>query len=435
MAYQYKYILPDLNIRAGKPTDPKSGYIDLFQETLNNQFYNASNWWTISEEATNGSEIFEDVDVRITHVINSETGLKLGDDWKALLFKDVSHSTQLGKLYIFDSNTWLTINTELVKNLTGTCTVRRCNNTMRWIDEATGIFYQEPCCIEYLVKEPRDYLTSGSPFATPGGFLHIEMQLNERTNLIRENQRFLFGNPGHWTCYKVIGTGLGDFKNQVTYDNNSAQILSVDLIANFVNDELDDITNGIADVNTNLYTITLNKSTVAGIPTNTIQLIPTITYNGKTVSRTVTWATSNALKATVTTGGLVTLVANGTCNITATIDGNPATASCAITISATPVLNSDIRISPDTNYVLEGANRTYAVYLYENDSIQADTFTITCNGHTVPTANYTFSQTDANHFKITNILRDSSSYLTITCTVTGIGGISETFNIFLRGGW
>ena len=432
MTYQYKYIIPDLNIRAQKATTPKDGYTDLFQETLNNQFYNASNWWTISEEITNGGEVFEDVDVRIAHVINSETGLKLGDDWKTLLFKDVDHLTELGKLYTFDDNTWLTINTEFIKNLTGTCTIRRCNNTMRWINEATGIFYEEPCAIEYMVKEPRDYLTSGSPFATPGGFLHIEMQFNERTNLIRENQRFLFGNPQHWTCYKVVGTGLNDFKNQETYDNESAKILSVDLIANFVNDELDDITNGIADVNTNLYTITLNKATAAGIPTDTIQLIPTVTYNGKSATRTVLWTTSNALIATVSTSGLVTLVANGSCNITATIDGNPADDVCVITVSATPVVNSDILITPDTNYVLEGADRTYTVYLYENDVVQVDTFTITCNRNSVPTANFTFAQLTGNSFKVTNILRDSSSYLTITCTV---GAVVETFNIYLRGGW
>jgi len=283
-----------------------------------------------------------------------------------------------------------------------------------------------------MVKEPRDYLTSGSPFATPGGFLHIEMQLNERTNLIRENQRFLFGNPNHWTCYKVIGTGLNDFRNQYTYDNESVQILSLDLIANFVNDELDDVVNGIADVNTNLYTITLNKATAAGIPTNTIQLIPTVTYNGKTTTRTVIWETSNALVATVSTSGLVTLVANGVCNITATIEGNPANDVCPITVSSIPVLNSDIRLSPDTNYVLEGATQTYAVYLYENDIIQADTFTITCNRNSVPAANFTFTQTTGNQFTIKNTLRDSSSYLTITCTV---GAVVETYNIYLRGGW
>jgi len=432
MVYQYKYIIPDLNVRKEKATDPKDSYTELFQETLNNQFYNASNWWTISEETSNGSAEYDNVDVRITHVINSETGLKLGDDWKSLLFKDVSHSTELGKLYAFDDSTWLTINTEIYKNLTGTCTIRRCNNTLRWVDESTGYFYEEPCAIEYDVKEPRNYATAGSPFILPGGFLHIQTQFNARTNLINQNQRFLFGNVGHWTCYKVIGTGLNDFRNQNTYDNTSAKILTIDLIADYVNEELDDIVNGIADVNTNLYTITLNKETISGIPTDTIQLIPIVTYNGKTVTRNVTWVTSSALIATVSTSGLVTLVANGTCNITATIEGNPANDVCPVTVSGTPVLNSDIRISPDTNFVLEGATNTYAVYLYEDDVQQADAITIVCNRNNVPAINFTFTQTDVNHFTILNSLRDSSSYLTITCTV---GAVVKTMNIYLHGAW
>ena len=252
----YKYTNASMAV-SGK--SPKNSYIEVFQRTLDDQFYNSSDWWTIKEEYPIKSKLYKDIDVRINHVINAETGLKLGDDWKTVLFKEIDHNIELGKLYSFDENVWLTVNTEVIKNLTGTCTIRRCNNTLRWIDETTGAFYEEPCCIEYLVKEPRDYSTSGSPFMTPGGFLHIELQFNDITNKIKQNQRFLFGNVQHWTCYKVVGTGINDFRNSHTYDKTTASILVLDLIANFVNDELDDIVNGIADVNTNLYAISINK--------------------------------------------------------------------------------------------------------------------------------------------------------------------------------
>jgi hypothetical protein len=185
MGYTYRFIPAAIAIRGQKDTRPKNEYIDLFQETLNEQFYNASDWWTIEEETQAGSQVYADIDVRIAHVINAETGLKLGDDWKTLLFKDIEHPIELGRQYIFDNNTWVTINSEIIKNLSGTCTIRRCNNTLRWIDEATGATYEEPCAIDYLVKEPRDYFTQGSPLTTPGGFLHIEMQLNDRSTLIR----------------------------------------------------------------------------------------------------------------------------------------------------------------------------------------------------------------------------------------------------------
>jgi hypothetical protein len=431
MAYIYKYIPSSLEL-AGK--NPKTQYTELFQQTLTNQFYNGSDWWTIQEESANGSEIYKDIDVRITHLINAETGLKMGDDWKTVLFKEIDHSIELGKRYIFDNNTWLTINTEFIKNLTGTCTIRRCNNTLRWIDEATGAYYEEPCCIEYLVKEPRDYATGGSPFITPGGFLHIEMQFNDRSNKIKQNQRFLFGNPGHWSCYKVVGTGINDFRNNQTYSNDSAKILVLDLVANFVNDELDDIVNGIADVYTNNYTVTLNKTSVSGKVGDTVQLIANTTYNGDTTSRTMTWESSNDLIATVSASGGVNLIKVGNCVITTAIKDNPTSASCEIivTTSGSSYTDTQVIISPTTNYILESASAIYSVYLYENGAKLANTFTITCNPNTVPSANYTFSQTDGNHFSIINKLRDLNSYLTITC-ISGIN--TKTINISLRGGW
>lgn len=428
----YKHTLAYTQIIPSGASSPKDQYISLFQQTLYEGFYNASDWWKIKEETSIGSRVYADIDVRIAHVINAETGLKLGDDWKTLYFSNIAYSAELGRLYTFDDNTWLTVNTEVVKNLTATCTIRRCNNTLRWIDEATGAYYEEPCAIEYLVKEPRNYATAGSPFMTPGGFLHIEMQLNPRSNLIKQNQRFLFGNPGHWSCYRVIGTGLNDFRNQATFDYSTARILTVDLVADFVNDELDDTTNGIADVNSNLYSISLDMSSIEGSALDTVQLTPTIIYNGNTVSRPVTWTSSDETKATVSNSGLVTMIANGSCTITASITGNPASATCSVQVTATPTVNVDVAIAPDKNYILEGVTQTYTVYLYENGAQQADAFTVTCAPNGVPAASYAFAQVDGNTFTIENKLRDVVSYLTVTC-VSGLN--TKTFDVYLRGKW
>lgn len=435
MAHDYRYIPASMGIKPRSGKSPKNVYTELFEETLRDQFYNSSNWWTIQEQTSIGSADYVDVDVRITHLINAETGLKLGDDWKTLLFSDINHPVELGKQYSFDDNIWLTTNTEIAKNLSATCTIRRCNNTLRWIDEHTGAYYEEPCAIEYMVKEPRDYFTQGSPFKTPGGFLHIEMQFNERTNKINENQRFLFGNPNHWTCYTVIGTGLNDFRNNKTYEHSSTKILSIDMIADFVNPELDDIVNGIADVHTNVYTVSLNKTSLQGAPASTVQLIPSVTYNGDSVVRPMTWVSSASPIASVSTNGLVTFVSAGSCVITANVTGNSASAICAILVTGSPVLDNEIRISPDNNYILEGSQKTYSVFLYKNDALQGDSFVITCVGGTIPSANYTFTQTDGNHFSIMNKIKDVSSSLVIHCVTTGSPVYTKDYNIFLKGGW
>ena len=434
MSYTYKYIPSAIMAGAKKGTNPKQQYIDIFQKTLDEQFYNSSDWWTIKEETYLGSNIYTDTDVRISHVINAETGLKLGDDWKTVLFPDISHTLDIGKRYIFDNNVWMIINIETIKNIAATCTIRRCNNTLRWIDEATGAYYEEPCCIEYLVKEPRDYATQGSPFMTPGGYLHIITQLNPRTALINENQRYLFGNSLHWVCYKVTGTGINDFTNTETYNNNSAQILTLDMVANFINQETDDVVNGIADVYTNIYHINLSSGSISGSAMSTYQLTSNVTYNGDSVVRPMEWASSDTKIASVSGSGLVTLISNGNCIITTAIVNNSASASCLVTVTPTPTINNEILISPNTNYVLEGSSETYSVYLYQDNIQKSGSFVFTCNGSNVPSTNYTFTQTDGNHFKISNILRDVNSYLTVTCT-TGSTLISKDFAVYLRGAW
>jgi hypothetical protein len=208
-------------------------------------------------------------------------------------------------------------------------------------------------------------------------------------------------------------------------------VLSLDLVANFVNDDLDDIVNGIADVNTNLYTLTLNRTSAEGVPADTIQLLAEITYNRDTVTRPVTWVTSNAAIATVSANGTVTFKAIGVCTITASITDNPASDTCSIVVTNSPTVNTDIVISPAVNYILEGMSRTYTVYLYEDDAAQADTFTITCNPHTVPSTSYSFSAGN-NSFTIMNTLRELVSYLSISC-VSGTN--TRIFDVYLRGAW
>jgi len=431
------YIYTKAALRAGakKGSSPKSDYISLTQHTIDEQFYNASNWWTIQEETEIGSREYREVDVRIAHVINAETGLKLGDDWKTLYFKSTEEPPMLGRIYLFDGSVWLTTNIESDKNLVATCTIRRCNNTLRWVDEKTGHFYEEPCAIEYLVKEPRDYATQGSPFKTPGGFLHIETQFNKRTNLITENQRFLFGNPNHWTGYRVIGAGINDFRNAKTYDWHEAKILTLDMITDFVNNELDDIVNGIANAGINLYAIDILEETLNGAPGDMAELHATITYNGNSVIREIEWESSDESVASVDSNGKVLFIKTGSCLVTANIKGNPTKATCNINVTAAPFSNYEIRITPDKNYVLEKSTGKFEVYLYENGIKQNNTFNITCDNNAVPPNNFVFTGgTAVNTFTIKNKLRYLESNLTITCACNGKPASREV-DIYLRGAW
>jgi hypothetical protein len=192
------------------------------------------------------------------------------------------------------------------------------------------------------------------------------------------------------------------------------------------------LTNGIAYTQKQVYTLELDRTTIAGIPTTTTQLIPTVKMNGLTVSRNVIWSSSNVAKATVSSTGLVTLVAIGTATITCSLEGDANIAdTVAVTVSSTPSDIYEVIISPDTNYVLEGQTESYTVYLYKNGTVQAGTFTYSVNTRTVPTYNYVFTPS-ANGFTVHNNIKCLTDYITITCTT---GSYNGALDIYLKGSW
>ena len=420
----------------------KEIYVDLFQETLNQQFTNASDIWTIQEETSFGSQEYQDVDVRIvTHVISSATGKPLGDDYKQILFSDLAHSVGLGFMYQFSDNYWLAVNPERIKNLASSIYVKRCNNTLRWIG-TDGAYYSEPCNIDYEILRNVNNESPASLAVIPSGRVEVICQYNDRTNLIRPNQRFLFGNDNNWTAYKVSGGGINNYQNTETLDNETVGFIRLTMEVNYISDN-DDLTNGIAYESKQVYAITLDQTAIAGNPTAKRQLYATVTLNGNTVSRTVLWSSSDTTKATVNSVGLVTFVANGTSTITCALDGDATIKDTVVaTISSTASDIYQVVFTPNTNYILEGEEETYDVYLYKNGTVQANLFTFSVDAGDVPSTNFAFSYsaTPGNSFTLENKVRFLTDYITVTCTCVPIGGIPSTskvgtMEINLKGVW
>jgi hypothetical protein len=412
----------------------KELYNELFQTKVNEEFSNSSDIWDIEEEVTFASGIYQDVSVRLnTHLISSITGKFMGDDYKKILFKDLGHAVGIGYMYQFNDCYWITINSEKTKNLAASSVVKRCNNTLRWIDNSGGV-HTMPCSIDYIILQNLDYTGSTSLAVIPSGTIEVISQFNDETNLIVPNQRFLFGNANNWTAYKVQGGGVNNYNNVETTDDSTVGFIRFTMKIDYISDN-DDLTNGIAYDEKQLYTVSIIPATVAGIPTNTRQLYATVERNGSTVTRSVEWTSSDATKATVTSSGLVTLVANGTAVITCSLLGDASVSdTTAVTISSTPSDNYQVVISPDTNYILEGVTKPYSVYLYKNGSIQANTFTFSLDARSVPSENYAFSYTSSpgNSFSVENKEKFLTDYLLVTCVSSTYSG---TLKINLRGSW
>lgn len=427
MAYKYlRSSMPITNITQ------MERYRNDFQDLLDKQFTNASDVYEIDEEYPLASGNYRKSTVRIlTHVIANDTGNKLGEDYRRILFQDLSHATKIGTLYYFDSNYWIAINSDINKNLAATVLIKRCNNLLKWIDN-NGNIHSVPCSIDYLLKENRDYSTAGSSLVNPAAQMEIIVQFNDETNLIKPNQRFLFGNASNWHAYKVLGGGVNNFNNMETSNNDTVGLLRISTGINYLNEDTDNLTLGIADYYTNVYTLSLSKSTLSGNPGGTYHLVSTVTYNGNTVTRNLVWSSDNEDVATVSTLGLVTFVSSGSCTITCEIDNNPsASDTCALTVTSVPVSEYEIRISPDVNYVLENQTQTFSAYLYKNNVSQADAVSFTLNPNSVPSDHYTFTPVDANHFSIENNEMFLSDFITVTMTST----VVKTLDVYLKGAW
>lgn len=224
---------------------PKIDYHEEMQAIVDDQFYDSSDWYTIQEETSFASGSYSDLDVRINSVVNTTTGANQGDDWRKLLFKDLSKIVRIGAFFVFDNNSWVVINTTILSNLTPTCTLRRCNNKLRWID-SDGVRQSVPCVLDYAITENRDYSTGGSKIVNPSGLLKIITQLNSTTNLIVPNDRFLFGNSDNWTSYKVQGGGINNFNNHETEIQGSTGLLILTASVAQLNTDTDDIVDGYA---------------------------------------------------------------------------------------------------------------------------------------------------------------------------------------------
>jgi len=429
----FNYLDASLTVTSINPNQVqmKQDMVNSLQQIVNDEFLNAPDVWTIQEETAFASKVYQDVVIRlVSRVVTNDSGNKIDEDYKKILFQDFTHSTGIGRMYQFNSNYWIVINTDRTKSLIASAIIKRMNNTLRWVD-LQGAYHSIPCGIDYLINENRDYSTAGTSLVMPAAQLEIICQFNDETNLIRPNQRFLFGNPGNWYAYKTLGGGINNFNNLNTLDNMSTGLMRLSVGANYDNIDNDDFALGVADFKQMNYQLSIPDASITGQPTATSQLQAIVTMDGNTVSRNITWTTTNALVATVNSTGLVTFVGVGICQIKATIKDNPFVYDvCGVSVVSTPVNNYQIVFTPDENFILQGETKLFNCNLYLNGSLQSDVFTFTMNGNEIPVGSYLFSVVDGNNFSIKNIKKDVNNVLNVTCTS---GSNSRVMEVQLRG--
>jgi hypothetical protein len=368
-----------------------SSYTDLLQATINDQWDNTTQVIKVKEQSQVGSSVYNSVVVRVDYAIDMGTGYKQDDDHKLFAFQDLTHNVAKGRLYQYDDDYWITINTSEVGSISKDINVRRCTNMMRWIDPQTGYLNEEPCVIEYVLESPN--ALKNKEIVVANGHISILCQGNLVTRNIPKNTRFLFnGQP-----FKLLATQ--NMLDEGITENQNSDLLYIDMYLDMIEPD-DDLTNNIANASQYQYTINTYCSINEQVSGFSGVAYSTVTLNGNAVNRNINYSGNSNVTVNTTTGAYTLTGAVGTvATITANIVGNPnLTSSININIVQSITDSYEMVVSPLYDVVKVGQSITFTANEYKNGVVQSTPCQYSVDG--LALSAYTLAQTN-NSFIIT----------------------------------
>lgn len=401
-----------------------------FQAALDNGYFESPDVYSISEQDGIGLDTYHEIDVRINRGIRVYTGREVGNDWRLLMFSDLNHPVMLGLKYFFNNNWWLVYNIETTNNFAASCMVKRCNNVLRWKD-ISGNLYSEPCIFDSLVARARDQMNA-EDLVNVQGYVNCYVQLNDKTALIEENQRFLIGHPKKRIAYKVFGNGIRNFINNFTYDDSSASMLMLTLGGSHINTATDDLENGIANAYPYSFEIRNLPPSIAGKPATSYQLQPILYQDGVALNYgSFLYESSNSSVATVDNTGNVDFISDGSTQIKVSYLNNSDVYGIVDIIVDSASRIQLITITPEPSFILEGEEKIFTARLFVGGEEVPAVFTVDVSTqNSIPSINFELTQLSDTAFKVKNIKR--YLYETLKLRV-GANDYSREIDIELRG--
>ena len=304
------------SLNSGYSQNPNDYFRDLQQAAIDGLFDCTSARYTVQEQDGIGVYSYHDIDVWLDYIVGTtSSGVKNGQDFTQLMFRDIEHPVFQGLYYIFDDNYHISYFYNRYDGLEKSLAVRRCNNAMRIVDPENGSVFSIPCVIDYDMTSPSQQVSSY--IITPNNHATVMVQGNEDTlRLFKLNTRYMFnGRPFKLLAYQ--NTLLQDLLNQ------TPTLLYLDLYLDEIHDK-DDIANGLAYNGEYKYAIQIDAENMDLTNGSSGTLSATVTLNGEEVERDVVWSTSDENTVSIDLAGKYTVIGFSESNatITATLDGN-----------------------------------------------------------------------------------------------------------------
>lgn len=360
---------------------PNQYYREMLQAHINYNWDNTSAKVTVNEEVSLGSFTFEPLEVWMDYVVGmTSTGVKNGDDFRKLLFKDIDHPIIRGRYYMFEDNYWIGDFTDEKSGLAKSMSVRRCNNYLRIVDPENGRVHVMPCVVDYDMTSPSVNITSS--IITPNNHATVMVQGNDTTyRLYQTNKRFILGGRP----FK-----LNAYQNAIEPSMNEKvpTLLYLDMYLDEIHPQ-DDIRRGIAYNGEFIYNITIPQGNMELTQGAKGQLKAKVVLNGVEMNNPVVWNSSNPDAIQMAPDGSYEAVGEvGTSAvITATLDGNDIVrASVRLSVVSAPSLVPVVVLNPTITQIREHETLEFDVQVsYNGEVLTPDTVVVslskTANNH------------------------------------------------------
>lgn len=390
--------------------EPARKWEERLQELANKRFNNASTFWEdIEEENEFGTQQYHTIAARITSLVDAHTGQRVNDDFKKIIFPDLSYKPDLGSRYKFDNNVWIVFSTGNIRSATSAAYLRRCNNTIN-MEDKYGNIQREPCYIDYKTTE--NQLDNGEVIAVPSGRIQVYCQKNSYTDNININDRFIFGKY----VYKV--RYISEYDRTNTFDNTSRKLIN--FYADFDNiSSCDNFELGVADYIQYNYKINV-RNLIYGKINDSGNINAICLLNGVQTNEILNYSVGNDEIIKIDESGNYELLSNGSTSILISMKNLP---SCTATVNIeVGNYNMSPYIVPDVSTILINQTIDYEIVYNEilNINISSEN----------PDYCYEYS-INGNKFSITNY-KQSDLPVTVSYSTldNSIGGI---YNITLGG--
>ena len=371
-----------------------------------------------------GSTEYYPYKMRVERVFNAKTQDTRSDDWKEFLSPEPDFDLPYGLYLRWKNNYWIVYNKENFDYPTRGVICRRCITTFNWVDE-WGNLREYPVSIG-KPKEASDYVNV--QFTNPGGFNVFYMQLDQYSKYIRPNDRFMVGNDGYWTSYKVQGGGVANYLREETMNATSTGLLSLICFTYEGNDDTDNLEIGVANYYEKIFTMELDQYEIQQYSGFSTKIIPTI-KRGTVIKDNVelSWQSSDENIVTVDENGTIILIDEGEADIICTMTKNDSVTKSVHIINMGEKEEGqeeekfyEARIYPNIHEIKQGTSQTYVIEYYINDNVASpQEITIEIDRNNVPKQNFVFTTND-NTFTITNKTKYFESPLKVNVKVDDI---------------